>query len=230
MPHGIRPLGFALVLAAFSSANLYADVIDFENLPAANLFFSGDQNIGMFYSGVDFESNVTGLDLTGSTAFPPHSGSIVVWDPVDASVMISFTTAQDMVGVWYTSLDPLTLDAFVAPSGTGALLGLVIGAANTDGTSGTSDFLSFSGSGRGIESITLTGNPGNFVFDDLTFSPGIPAAVPEPSSLALFVTAFFGMALVLGRRGISATPPQSAMLEIGQSALQPDPSRCTRSH
>jgi hypothetical protein len=86
-----------------------------------------------------------------------------------------------MVGVWYTSLDPLTLNAF---SVTGALLGTQVGAANTDGTAGVSDFLSFSGTN--IESVTLTGNPGNYMFDDLTFSPG---AVPEPSFFLLILAA-----------------------------------------
>lgn len=179
----LRRFCFPLIPLLFVSvAPLRADVIDFESLPNANLYLGGGQNIGTLYAGVDFESNVTGLDMTGSTAYPPHSGSIVVWDPVDASAIISFANPQTMVGLWYTSLDPITLAAFDGAGGTGTEIGSQVGAANTDGTSGSADFLSVSGAD--IASITLTGIPGDFVFDDLTYTPANPTALPETSSLA----------------------------------------------
>lgn len=187
MPHLARSfLPSVLLTLALSVAPLHADVIDFETLPNAYMYFGGSQNIGTFYSGIDLESNVTGLDLTGSTGFPPHSGSIVVWDAVDASVTISFTAPQTNVGLWYTSLDPMAFAAFDGPGGAGTLIGSQLGAANTDGTTGTSDFLSISAAD--ISSVTLTGIPGDFVFDDLTFTPAGTSAVPEPSTFVLLLS------------------------------------------
>ncbi|MDQ2774949.1 MAG: hypothetical protein M3Y57_08535 [Acidobacteriota bacterium] len=49
---------------------------------------------------------------------------------------IAFATPESTVGLWYTSLNPVTLTAL--DSG-GSGLSLVTGNANTDGTMGTSD-------------------------------------------------------------------------------------------
>jgi hypothetical protein len=154
------------------------------------MFLGGGQNIGSFYTGVTFGPSVTGLDLTGSTAFPPHSGSIVVWDPFDLDVTIMFDAPVTTVSLWYTSFDPLTLQAF---DSTSSSLGSVVGAANTDGTTGVASLLTFTGSN--ITSITLSGSPGNFVFDDFAFSSTV--TVPEPSTVLLLLvglTATLGLA------------------------------------
>jgi len=182
-----------LLCLAFSSA--YADVITFEDLPDAYFFSSGDQNIGTFYAGITFGPNVTGLSVSrfggyGDSGFPPHSGDVVIWDASDATINISFGSALQSFGIWFTTFDPLTLQAFDSGNN---LLGTVIGDPNTDGTTGTSSFLSFLN--PGIMSVTLTSTPGFFVLDDLTTDTGT-SAVPEPSSLALLVTA---TVLLIGR-------------------------------
>jgi hypothetical protein len=92
------------------------------------------------------------------------------------------------------------------------LLGTVIGDPNTDGSTGTSAFVSWSGSG--IESVTLSSTPGYFVLDDMTIDTGA-AATPEPSSFALFTTLLVLIALRLpeelkARRG--------AVIENGKSS------------
>jgi hypothetical protein len=92
-------------------------------------------------------------------------------------VTISFSTPESIVGLWYTSLDLLTLDAYDSGSD---LLGEMVGAPNTDGTTGESDFLSVTADN--ISSITLTGPPGGYVFDDLTFTPEESSGVPEPAT------------------------------------------------
>ena len=181
----------AVVFASLSSA--YADVIDFESLPDVYMFTGGGQNIGSYYSGVDFEPNVTGLDLTGSTAFLPHSGSIAVWDPVDLTATIYFFDPESMVGVWYTSLDLLTLTAF---DGSNNNLGSNVGAANTDGTTGSSDFLAITA--PDIAYVTLVGPPGGYVFDDVTFTPQGTSSTPEPSSIVL--VGICASVFLLGRR------------------------------
>ena len=180
----------AVILLVFASLGVAGEfVIDFEDLPSTYMFLGDGENIGSFYSGVTFGPNVTGLDLSGSTAFPPHSGSIAVWDPLDLTVTISFDTPQAMVGVWYTSFDLLD---FAAYDSSDTLLSSVVAPANTDGTTGSSDFASLTA--PDISSVTLTGSPGDYVFDDVTFS-GNSATTPEPSSLVLLLSA---IALLLG--------------------------------
>lgn len=170
IPH--RSIALLLLLASTSSAA----VIDFESLPNDYMFLGGGQNIGSYYSGVTFGPNVTGLDLTGNSAYPPHSGSIAVWDPYDITVTITFAVPQATVGVWYTSIDLLTLTAY---DDTNALLSSITGPANTDGATGTSDFLSLTI--PNISTVSLQGPPGGYVFDDATFSQTANSA-PEPSN------------------------------------------------
>jgi hypothetical protein len=175
------------LLVAGTCCRAYGDtVITFEDLPDAYFFGGGDQNIGNFYSGITFGPDVTGLSVSrfggyDNSGFPPHSGDVVIWDASDATINISFASPLSSFGIWYTSFDPLTLQAFGASSN---LLGTVVGNPNTDGSTGTSSFLSFSGAG--IQDVTLTSTPGFFVLDDLTMGTG---TVPEPGSLALFTTA-----------------------------------------
>jgi hypothetical protein len=165
---------------------VHADVITFEDLPDAYFFSAGDQNIGTFYPGITFGPNVTALSVSrfggyDDAGFPPHSGDVVIWDATDATITITFDTALQSFGIWYTSFDPLTLEAFDSSD---YPLGTAIGDPNTDGTTGTSSFLSLSD--VGIQSVTLTSTPGFFVLDDLTFDTGT-SPVPEPGSDA-FVT------------------------------------------
>lgn len=165
-------------------AKLTADTIDFETLPDAYFYNGGDQNIGDFYTGITFGPDVTGLSVSrfggyDSSGFPPHSGDVVILDATDATITISFASAVDSFGIWYTSFDPLTLGAF--DSG-GNSLGNAVGNPNTDGTTGNSSFLSLSA--PGIQSITLTSTPGLFVLDDLT-TTSITTPVPEPNSSVL---------------------------------------------
>jgi hypothetical protein len=157
-------------------------IITFEDLPNQYFLNGGDQNIGSFYAGVTFGPNVTGLGPGDydPVAFPPHSGNVVVFDQSDNSVDIVFASDQSMVGLWYVSLDPVTLSAFDASN---TLLGpAAMGAANTDGTNGTDSFIS--DSFAAIRSVTFSGIAGDFVLDDVTYTPAV-ASVPEPGSLAL---------------------------------------------
>ena len=98
-------------------------------------------------------------------------------DPSDPTVNIDFDTPQSAVGIWYTSFDLLT---FVAYDSTNGLLASVVAPANTDGTTGSSDFVSLTV--PNIASVNLTGSPGNFVFDDVSFS-GTTSTAPEPDSM-----------------------------------------------
>jgi hypothetical protein len=188
-----------LVFFIFGLASGYANIITFEDLPDANFFNGGGQNIGTFYSGITFGPDVTGLSVSrfggyDDAGFPPHSGDVVIWDAADATINISFDTPLQSFGIWYTTFDPLTLQAFDSGD---SLLGTVVGDPNTDGTTGTSSFLSLSG--PGIMSVTLTSTPGLFVLDDLTIAAGAGAA-PEPGPFALIPVGVGLMFLIRARR------------------------------
>ncbi|HEX3745808.1 MAG TPA: RHS repeat-associated core domain-containing protein [Bryobacteraceae bacterium] len=199
---------FVLALFVLGLASAYADVITitFENLPDA-FFFNGDgQNIGTFYPGLTFGPNVTGLSVSrfggyDDSGFPPHSGDVVIWDASDSTITIDFASSIESFGIWYTSFDPLTLQAF---DGSNNLLGTVEGDPNTDGTTGTDTLLSFAGSG--ISSVTLTSSPGLFTLDDLSYEPGV-SAVPEPSAFVLLASALIGFFLCRSVNRSSVTAP-----------------------
>jgi len=181
-----------LLLAALLpiAAHASVTVIDFENLPDLYFFSAGGQNIGTYYPGLDFESNVTGLSVSrfggySDAAYPPHSGDVAIWDPVDPIMTITIAVPVESAGFWYTSYDPLTLEAFDSSNN---LLGTAVGAPNTDGTTGTSSFLFLAGGG--IQSISIQGTPGLYVLDDVTYGD---ITVPEPAFVSL---AAAGVALI----------------------------------
>ena len=178
----------AIPLLFLSCASAYAGVITFEDLPDAFFFNGGGQNIGNFYPGVTFGPNVTGLGVSrfggyASDAFPPHSGDVVVWDAADPNITVAFSSPIPHVGIWYTSFDPLTLQAFDASNN---VLGTVIGDPNTDGTTGTSSYLSISN--PGISYVSVASSPGLFTLDDVT-------TAPEPSTFGLLAASFLAMCL-----------------------------------
>jgi len=145
-----------LILFIFSLASAHAALITFENLPDADFFNGGGQNIDGFYTGLTFGPNVTGLSASrfggySDAAFPAHSGDVVIWDSQDPTITIDFASPIQSYGIWYTSFDPLTLQAFDQSNNS---LGTVIGEPNTDGTTGTPSFLSLSI--PDIYAVTLT--------------------------------------------------------------------------
>lgn len=214
-------LAFVPLLMLGSFLEIGAATISFDYLPDSYLFGSGDENIGTFYSGLDFESNVTALSATrfggyDNTAFPPHSGDMVVWDASEDTITISFTSPQDDVGVWYTSLNPITLTAFNSSS---LPLGLAAGDANSDGTTGTSDFLSISA--NDISTVDISSVAGQYVLDDLQFSNSPTAtATPEPSSGSAIV---IGLLLMFFAAGLlSLMTPKSYFGPKSLNRTQPD--------
>lgn len=192
----MKILSLTVVFLFCLCRSLIGDVIDFEDLPNDYFFLGGSQNIGSFYTGVILGPDVTALSVTlfggfDSLAFPTHSGDVAIWSPFEFDIAVQFAVAQEIVGVWYTSLDFLLLSA---SDGSGLLLGSVVGNPNTDGFLGASDFLSFSA--PNIASVILSGAPGLFVLDDLTFKP-VATAVPEPSAFALSV---YGLLILFSRK------------------------------
>lgn len=194
-----RKVGHLFVLTALLLPfGLVGDTLTFEDLPDAYFFNGGDQNIANFYAGLTFGPNVTGLSVSrfggyDDSGFPPHSGDVVIWDASDPTITISFDAPIDAFGIWYTSYDPLTLQAFDAGNN---LLDTTIGTPNTDGTTGTSAFLSLSDSG--VQSVTVTSTPGFFVLDNLSFGAEA-SAVPEPDSLPILTVCILLIGLKVGQ-------------------------------
>lgn len=189
-----------IVAATMFAAPCLAGVVDFEGLPDAYFFSSGGQNIGTFYSGLTFGPNVTGLSVSrfggyDDSGFPPHSGDVAIWDAFDSTISINFSSPTEAFGIWYSSIDPLTLDAIDQFSNP---LGEVIGSPNTDGTTGTSSFLAIFD--PGITTINLTSSAGQFVLDDLATGTDV---VPEPSSFALALPLLLLFAGIRGFNGLT---------------------------
>jgi hypothetical protein len=166
-----------------SSSAVQGSVVTFENLADQYYFFANvanaGQNIGNYEPGFTVGPNVTALSVSrfggyNSTAYPPHSGDVALWDVADPTITITFSSAVKGFGVWYVSLGPIVLQAFDQDHNP---LGAVTGIANTDGMNGVASLLSFSGTG--IKSIQITGTPGLFVLSSFTTSTQqAPADVP----------------------------------------------------
>ena len=180
-------LSAKFTLCVLSSICAQASTINFEDLSNQYFFSAGGQNIDNFYTGVTIGPGVTALSVSRfggypNSSFPPHSGDVAVWDAQNPTITIGFNSPIDSFKIWYTSFDPLSLQALGAGN---VILGSAEGNPNTDGTTGTSSLLSFSGSG--IQMIQLSSTAGLFVLDDLTYASG--TAVPEPASIFLFCMA-----------------------------------------
>jgi hypothetical protein len=140
--------------------------------------------------------------LLNEIDFPPHSGVNVVFDD-GGPITVSFATPVAAVGAFVTYTEGVTLTALDASD---TPLGVVHSAfTNNTATGGDpgsmpNEFLQIS-SVLGISSVTFAGDPdgGDFVLDDLTFTPQTEGAaiVPEPRTLALLGG---GLSLLLGRR------------------------------
>jgi len=186
---------FVLASGVFS---IRADtVLDFDSLSELT-------SVTTQYPGVVF-SNATVL-MAGSylneTDFPPHSGTNVVVDD-GGPMSITFSTAVDGFGGYFTYAEPLTIEAFDASQN---LLETVQSAFSNnllsvgDPGSSPNEFLSISTQSL-IAQIVITGDPSGFSFtlDDATITT--PASsVPEPNSFSLLAMMLAGLALHSSRR------------------------------
>lgn len=182
-----------LALIGASRADAAPILVSFEDLPEANLLLGDGVNVGSFYPGLTFGPDVTGLSASrfgyNDLGYPAHSGDTVIVSAAFDSLSIDFAQPILSFGVWYTSFNSLLLSFFDAAN---TLLGTETGPPNTDGVFGTSDFIQFAAAG--IRRVTVDGEAGSFVLDDLTYDmggatpPGDPVPVPEPSTLLLAVS------------------------------------------
>ena len=171
--------------------------LDFENLPLTHYFYSGNTNIGNYYDGVSFGSNVTILDKTifgsgyNSGGYPPHSGNSVAFSISNPVIDAYFDTDTDYVSLWYTAYSNLTLEAY---DRNGSLLASSIGAFNY----GTNSMLELSIAGISRVAIHDSGN--FYTIDDFSFNKTV--GVPEPAGFALLGLGLLG--LFMQRKLLSA--------------------------
>ena len=184
----------AALLACLPAA--YATtVITFDDIPEGTI--ASSQYNGVVIAGASVPPEASQL-----TPFsPPVSGSNVVYDYLDGTITLNFTTAVDSVGAFVTGNRPITLTAF---DGATVLGTTTLPAANYVGAGTPNLFLELSFAS--ITSATFSngdGTPDTFTIDNLTVGGDITTNVPEPGNMGLLIAG-------LGVLGWSARRRKSA--------------------
>ena len=190
---------FSLLLPKESRAD--SVTLDFENL-------SDSTSVGSTYasSGVNFTN---ALVLTAGFSldeidFPPHSGTNVVVDD-GGSITLTFLTPVSSLSGFFTYAVPLTLEGFGSSNQLLVTASSLLSANFVSSGNTPNELIQLNFPG-GIDSVTITGDPGgsSFALDDLTFTTVPASTVPEPGSVSLLFTGI-GLALIVGRRKLMAS-------------------------
>ena len=95
-----------MLFAWLGAANLQAQgtVVSFDDLPGAYFFANTGQNIGNYYPAFTLGPAVTALSVSrfggySSTAYPPHSGDVAIWDAADPTITVTFTSPVQSLGI-----------------------------------------------------------------------------------------------------------------------------------
>jgi hypothetical protein len=174
--------------------------LNFATLPNNYFINSGGQNIGSHYPGVTFGPNVTALSVSrfggyNNAAYPPHAGDVVIWDPVDSTITITFASTVQSLSMWYTSLTPIAALAFDVNN---QLAGGASGSANTDGVAGSTSLLEISN--PGIKTVKVSGTVGAlFTLSGLTYIPSTNSSTNPSLNLTVSPASpsRFGQALAI---------------------------------
>ncbi|MBD3233664.1 MAG: S8 family serine peptidase [candidate division Zixibacteria bacterium] len=148
-------------------------MVDFEDVPEQYWYFGGGQNLGGFYSGLNFGSSVTILESQvygyNDTGYPPHSGYQVAFTADVPTIRVDFDALTDHVGVWYTvGSGTLYLEAY---NSGGGLIDNTSGGENY----GTNDFMEVNGSN--IAYVLIHDSADFYTIDDFEWGNGGLAAI-----------------------------------------------------
>jgi hypothetical protein len=208
------PLTILLVCLSFFSAR--AGLITFENMPEDFWLYAGNQNSSTYWEGVSFGPEVTILSSSNNglnPLYPAHSGDAVLCSMDIPYIDATFEFDVDAVSFWYTSKNPLFVDAF---DEAGNLLSTSVGSGNFTADENSSQ-LTINSPEVNIRSIRIYDyveteeSLHDFVIDDFevaqSFVSGkprlMPKPVPEPGSGTLFIIGFSGLiGLALKKRTI----------------------------
>jgi hypothetical protein len=144
------------------------------------------------YAGIDWPTNF-GVYGWNESPYNPHSAPNKVLvnrgDEPNPTYLFSFITpgVTIFVGAWFSGWTEVSFDLYRQ--------GVLVHSSVTLATSGTPAFLA-SGYNGVVDSVTINGQGGLYVFDDLTLDR---AGVPEPASLALFALGGALLAFMRGR-------------------------------
>jgi hypothetical protein len=174
--------------------------IDFENL-------SDSTSVGSAYasSGVIFTNALVataGISLN-EFDFPPNSGSNVVVDD-GGPITLTFLTPVSSFSGFFTYALPLTVDGFGSSNQLLVSASSLFSANFVSSGNAPNELIQLNFPG-GIDSVTITGDPGgsSFALDDVSFTTVPASTVPEPGSVSLLFTGI-ALALVVGRRKLMA--------------------------
>jgi hypothetical protein len=188
----IKHITFTIFLLAFCfagasfTATANPVIIDFDSLSDGDVVTN--QFVGLTFSNALVASS--GISLN-EFEFPPRSGSNVIFDN-GGPLSITFANPVMNVTGSFTYAVPITLSAFDSSNNfIGSVTSLFSNnlALSGDPDSSPNELISFSFA-SGISRITITGDVfgGSFTLDDLTINTA--TAVPEPTTISLFVLSF----------------------------------------
>jgi len=173
--------GLALSLAAGAASAATTIVLDFDDLVGTGLVPSE-------YQGVQFGDDFSYYDTPKLPEYPTRSGSTSLYSNYDkykpgfsSTGIIRFDDAVRFDGAWFAGHYDVVFDLY--------LDGQQVHVSDRLDLDSTIRYLS-SGYGGLVDEVRLYGNSGNWVMDDLTYTTGVTAAVPEPTTWALMILGF----------------------------------------
>gem|GEM_PF-3064517 len=151
--------------------------IDFENVPRAYWFNSGNLNLGCYYYGLCFGPQATILEneIFGYNFddFPPHSGHAVLFSFTEDYIRVDFDDPVDHAGIWYTAWSSFYLEGY---DSSGNLLDSTSGPYN----SGTNTYLEVNADD--IFYVVMHDSGNHFTVDDLDWTSSTSAASAEKAT------------------------------------------------
>jgi len=172
--------GVALSLTASAASAASTIVLNFDDLTGMGL-------VPAEYGGVIFGDDFSHYD-TPADGFPPASGQTTIYAnyakyaPGNGSTLtFRFTELVRFDGAFFSGKAPVTYDFYRE--------GVKVGSAASFGLSNQSAYYA-SGYADLVDEVRLSGNNGNWVMDDLTYTTGVNAPVPEPGAWALMIMGF----------------------------------------